>query len=384
MIKIARVDAFAIRVPILEPIKVAFGTFRDRPMVLIRVTDVDGAEGWGETWSNWPAVGAEHRARLAVDLGQALIGKEFGTAEEIFDHLTRETEVLVLQTGEVGPVAQVIAGIDIAIWDLHARKLDEPLCRLLSQKAASHVPVYATGINPDRPEDFAAARKAEGHRAFKLKIGFGRDLDLQNIAAVRDAIGPEAHFMLDANQSLTLPAALDIIELAAKHDITWLEEPLRVDAANNDWWLLAEFSSIPLAGGENLRGGQFDEWMARGELKFYQPDITKWGGVTGCMRVARKAVQEGLVYCPHVFGGGIANLASLHALAAAGGGGWLELDCHPNAGRELILRDLLPVSDGGVPVPDAPGLGTSVDLSDFAPFVTWASDNTLATQRKAG
>ena len=64
------IEAFCIRVPVKMPIKVAFGTFRDRPMVLLRVVDTEGVEGWGEVWANWPASGAEHRARLAIDLGE--------------------------------------------------------------------------------------------------------------------------------------------------------------------------------------------------------------------------------------------------------------------------------------------------------------------------
>lgn len=76
-IRIAKVEAFAYRVPIAVPIKVAFGTFRDRPFVLVRVTDTDGAEGWGEIWCNWPSVAAKHRARLAVGLGERLAGRRF-------------------------------------------------------------------------------------------------------------------------------------------------------------------------------------------------------------------------------------------------------------------------------------------------------------------
>ncbi|SDD26936.1 mandelate racemase/muconate lactonizing enzyme family protein [Ruegeria marina] len=371
---IARIDAFAFRVPIAQPIKVAFGTFRDRPMVLVRVTDTEGAEGWGEVWSNWPAVGAEHRARLAVDLGQALVGKSFGDPAEAFDHLTQLTEVLVLQTGEVGPVAQVIAGIDIALWDMSARRAGKPLARLLSDTPMQRIPVYATGINPDGAAEFAAARYAEGHRAFKLKIGFGRARDLANIAEVRAAIGPAAEFMIDANQSLSPADAAEMARAAAEHHLRWFEEPMRVDTPLDDWDALAKASPIPLAGGENLRGGDFDIWFARKALRYYQPDITKWGGVTGCMRVARAAAKTGAVYCPHVFGGGIASLSSLHALAAAGGEGNLEMDCHPNAGRELIVGDLLPVSEGTVPLPAGLGLGTEPDLAALSPFATWTSD----------
>ena len=99
------IEAFAYRVPIGTPIKVSFGTFRDRPMVLVRVVDSDGAEGWGEAWCNWPAVGAEHRARLASDIGERLLGRTFASPDQPFHALTSELEVLVLQTGEVGPIA---------------------------------------------------------------------------------------------------------------------------------------------------------------------------------------------------------------------------------------------------------------------------------------
>lgn len=378
MIRITAIDSFAHRVPLDSPLKVAFGNFRDRPMVMVRLTDADGAEGWGEVWANWPAVGAEHRARLAADLGQALIGKEFARPEDIFEHLSRITGVLVLQTGEVGPITQVIAGIDIAAWDLFARRQGKPLYRCLTDRQVDRVPVYTTGINPDSPEKFVTARYAEGHRAFKLKVGFGRDLDLRNIAAIRDAAGPEIEFMVDANQSLSPVAARDFAEAAAPYNIGWFEEPIRVDTPAEDWRALSEASPIPLAGGENLRDEQFERWIDDGLLQVIQPDITKWGGVTGCFGVARRTEASGLRYCPHVFGGGLASLASLHLLASVDCNGTLEFDSHPNAGRERIIGDLLPVSDGTVPVPQTPGLGAVPDLSALEEFQTWPSVATSA------
>jgi L-alanine-DL-glutamate epimerase-like enolase superfamily enzyme len=371
-IRIARVEAYAYRVPIAAPIKVAFGTFRDRPFVLVRVVDEDGAEGWGEAWCNWPAVGAEHRARLAADLGERLVGRGFASPDEAFHALSSELEVLVLQTGEVGPIAQALAGIDIALWDLAARRRGVPLYRALGAAAhAASVPVYATGINPDAPERFAAARRAEGHRAFKLKIGFGRELDLRNLAALREALGPSAVLMTDANQALTPEAAQDLARAAAPLDLLWLEEPIRVDAPATAWRELAAASPIPLAGGENLRGEALRD-AAEGEvLRVVQPDLTKWGGLSGNMLVAREAVRRGKMFCPHVFGGGVALLASLHALAAAGGDGLLEFDCHPNAGRELVVGDLLPVREGSVPVPQGPGLGTTPDRGALDRYRTW-------------
>lgn len=370
-ITLASIEAFAYRVPIQTPIKVAFGTFRDRPFVLVRVVDVDGIEGWGEAWCNWPAVGAEHRARLAVDIGERLVGRSFESPEQAFNELTSQLEVLVLQTGEVGPIAQAVAGIDIALWDLAARKAGQPLHRHLGGKPVDSVPVYATGINPDEPERFAAARYEEGHRAFKLKTGFGHDLDLRNLRAMREAIGDRAELMCDANQALSLQAAIAFARAIAPLRLGWFEEPLRVDAPASDWRALAAASSTPLAAGENFHGAQFDEANKSDVLRVIQPDVTKWGGVTGNLRVARAAVAAGKRYCPHYFGGGISLLASLHVLAAAGGTGLLEFDCHPNAGRELIVGSLLPVSEGRVPVPTGPGLGATPDRDGLERYRTW-------------
>lgn len=370
-IRLARVEAYAYRVPIANPIKVAFGTFRDRRFVLIRVVDEDGMEGFGEAWCNWPSVGAEHRARLIVDFGHRLIGREFASPDAAFHALSTELETLVLQTGEVGPIAPALAGIDIALWDMVARRAGVPLYRALGGADAASVPVYATGINPDGAAAFATARQAEGHRAFKLKIGFGRELDLGNLRALRQALGPDAVIATDANQALTPEAALDIAQEAAPLNLLWLEEPMRIDVSAAAWRTLAAASPIPLAGGENLRGPELREAAEGDVLHVLQPDLTKWGGFSGNLPIVRDAVRRGKPFCPHVFGGGIALLASLHALAAVGGDGLLEFDCHPNAGRELVVRDLLPVAAGRVPVPQGAGLGTTPDLAELDRYRTW-------------
>lgn len=371
-IEIASVEAFAFRVPVQTPIKVAFGTFKERPFVLVRLTDVDGHQGWGEVWANWPAVGAEHRARLTVDLGERLVGKRFDSPGDLYQKFSQSLEVLVLQTLEVGPIAQVVAGIDIAAWDLAARREGKPLHRLLSQREVTHVPVYATGINPDEPERFAAARQAEGHHAFKLKIGFGHEKDLRNLRAMREVLGTQATLTCDANQAHSLDDAIAFARDIAPLNLSWYEEPLRVDAPADHWQALARASSTPLAGGENFHDQQFDDALASDVLQVLQPDVTKWGGITGNWHVARSAVAAGKRYCPHYFGGGVSLLSSLHLLAAAGGDGLLEFDCHPNVGREAVVGQLLPVHDGKVRIPTGPGLGAEPDLAKLSRYRTWA------------
>ncbi|HKE40125.1 MAG TPA: mandelate racemase/muconate lactonizing enzyme family protein [Casimicrobiaceae bacterium] len=371
LINVKSVEAFAYRVPIATPVKVSFGTFRDRPMVLVRVATDDGAEGWGEVWCNWPAVGAEHRARLAADIGERLIGRKFESPEQGFEQLSAELEVLALQTGEPGPIASAIAGIDIALWDLTARRQRLPLYRALGAPVRDSLPVYATGINPDQPERFAADRYAEGHRAFKLKTGFDHARDLRNLRAMREALGPDAVLTCDANQALGVEAAMAFARDAAPIDIQWFEEAIRVDTPIERWRRLADASPIPLAGGENLQGREFQDAIADRVLRVIQPDVTKWGGVSGNSRVARATVGAGKRYCPHYFGGGVSLLASLHVLAAAGGTGLLEFDCHPNAGRELVVGSLLPVADGRVPVPKGDGLGATPDALALDRYRTW-------------
>ena len=371
-ITLASIEAFCFRVPVQTPIKVAFGTFRDRPFVLVHVVDTDGAEGWGEAWCNWPAVGAEHRARLVVDLGERLIGRRFASPAELFHTFSRELEVLVLQTLDVGPIAQAVAGIDIAVWDLVSRKAGKPLYRLLRDQLVESVPVYATGINPDEPEHFALARQAEGHRAFKLKTGFGHDLDVRNLREMRKALGPEAVITCDANQSHTLSSARAFCDAIEDLKLSWFEEPIRVDASEADWLALAAASRTPLAGGENFHGEQFTRALASPVLQVIQPDITKWGGVTGNWSVAHGAVAAGKRYCPHYLGGGVSLLASLHELAAPGGEVLLEFDCHPKVGREAVVDTLLPVDNGRVPVPQTPGLGAVPDIEALGRYKTWS------------
>lgn len=370
-IRLARVEAYSFRVPLAAPITVSFGKFRDRPFVLVRAVDADGTEGWGECWCNWPSVGAEHRARLAADFGERLIGREFATPEDAYATLTKELDVLILQTGEIGPISQAVSGLDIAIWDMVARREGVPLHRALGGGKAERVPVYATGINPDGAAEYAVARAQEGHLAFKLKIGFGRERDLANLRAMREGLGKDAIIAVDANQAFDFDRAIDFAHAAAEFDLTWLEEPLRADAPPAIWRKLAAASPVPLAGGENLRG---QDLLVAAEGDVYatvQPDLTKWGGLSGNLGFMREAVKRGKRFCPHVFGGGVALIASIHALAAVGGAGLQEMDCHPNVGREAVVGDALPVRGGQVPVPQGPGLGVVPDLKALARYRTW-------------
>ena len=361
-LKISRVEAFVYRAPIETPVQASFGIMRDRPAVFVRVTDADGAEGWGEVWCNFPTVGAEHRARLVHSVFAPLVeGKSFATPEMAFLTLTGQTEVLAIQAAEPGPIAQCIAGIDIALWDLHARRLKLPLWKLLGGRSPT-VPVYASGLNPTAPEKLAAQKMAEGYRAFKLKVGFGVERDTANLEALREVIGT-LPLMVDANQAWDLETATAMAAAFEDFDLGWLEEPLRADRPWSEWQQLASETATGLAAGENMAAFHiFEKALESHALAVVQPDIAKWGGFTGCLPVAKKILGHGLRYCPHYLGGGIGLLASAHLLAAAGGDGLLEVDANPNPLRTLNCGPLERVVEGNATLTDEPGLGFAPDL----------------------
>ncbi|HET7729324.1 MAG TPA: hypothetical protein VFK48_04745, partial [Usitatibacter sp.] len=140
---VTRIAAHVFRWPVETPVRTSFGVMHDRPMVLVEAEGEGGLRGWGEVWCNFPSVGAEHRARLVGELlGPMVVGAAPATPAETFDRLTRATEVLAIQAGEPGPLAQCIAGIDIALWDLAARRAGEPLWMHLGG-SRRRVPVYA-------------------------------------------------------------------------------------------------------------------------------------------------------------------------------------------------------------------------------------------------
>lgn len=369
-IDIAAIEARLFEAPIAAPVRTSFGTMRSRPAVLVRVLDSQGMEGWGEVWCNFPSVGAQHRARLIREtVAPLLVGRRFHTPEQAWRSASSALEVLAIQSGEPGPIAQVLAGVDMALWDLAARHAAQPLYRYLGARAVSRLPVYASGLNPDRPEELGAAKWAEGHRAFKLKVGFGRDRDLANLQALRATLADDADLMVDANQAWDLQTALQMSGAIAGYRLLWLEEPIRADAPAQDWLRLAQQSPVPLAAGENMRGFEpFEAAMAQKSLAVLQPDIGKWGGFSACVPMGRQAVAAGLRLCPHWLGGGIGLIASLHLLASVGGAGLLEVDSNPNPLRELMATPFPEIADGRMQMTQGPGLGVAPDLDGLREF----------------
>jgi D-galactarolactone cycloisomerase len=370
--RISRVEAFVFRYPVKTPIRTSFGTMHNRPAVFVRVEDRDGAAGWGEAWCNFPSVGAEHRARLVEEvLAPIIIERPFDNPRAAFAEMNARTAVLAIQSGEYGPLAQAIAGVDIALWDLAARRSGEPLWRLLGGRKPT-VRVYASGINPTSPEIVVRDKLAQGHRAFKLKIGFGRGLDRRNLSALREVLGDGPHLAVDANQAWTLDEAKAAAKDLEPYRPAWVEEPLRADRPWPEWRELKNHLTRPLAAGENFASADaFHAAIAEGVLGVVQPDLAKWGGFSGCEPIARQIVAAGITFCPHFLGGGVGLAASAHFLAAVGGDGLLEVDANENPLRDDIPGSLGTVLEGRVELSDRPGLGVDLDLEALARYRVW-------------
>ena len=302
---IRSVRAFCYRYPLSTPVVTSFGRMLDRPAVFVRVEDEDGHRGWGEVWANFPSTGAEHRARIVNEiLAPAMTGFAASQPAEIFDRLTQGTSVLALQSGEPGPFAQAIAGIDLAVWDLYARRRNVALWKLLGG-AGNRIKVYASGINPAGTRRQAEAALKRGHRALKLKIGFDRAVDRANLASLRELVG-RGMLAADANQAWSKQQVLEVAPHLGEFGLAWLEEPMRADRPWQEWQDLRKGTDLPLAAGENIasRAG-FAQALGDNVLQVVQPDIAKWGGLTVCSGIARDILASGKMFCPHYLGGGI-------------------------------------------------------------------------------
>lgn len=366
---VSRLEVFVYRAPIETPVMTSFGTMHDRPAVIVRIEDTDGCFGWGEVWCNYPTCGAEHRARLVETVfAPLLIGNEFDEPADVFAHLTNKTHVLAIQSAEIGPIAQSIAGLDIAIWDLVARKEGKPLYECLGGSART-IPVYASGINPIGAVETIGHAREQGYRAFKVKIGFGHDADLATLEGAFGELSDDEELMADANQAWTVGEAQAFLRDAAAMPLGWLEEPIRADRPKEEWQTLASATEIPIAAGENIRGNADYHRKIQGRtLGVIQPDICKWGGFTANLPIIRSILESGVRYCPHYLGGGIGLIASAHLLVAVGGDGALEVDFNDNPLREGLAQPFPKMEESRIALGPEPGLGTSPDDAELAEF----------------
>ena len=369
-IRIEHIEAFCLRAEVDGLPTSSLGTMAARNGLLVRVQDGDGGFGWGEIWCNFPPHAGQSRKQLLDGvIAPDVLGKSFEGPGDVRKYLEGRWSIMATHVGEPGPFGHCIAGLDMAAWDLAARRAGRPMSHFLAEVEPASVKVYASTLNPNRASELAQDHVADGHRAFKLKVGIdpGKDDDL--VRTVREAVGTGPAIMVDANQTWSVTEAVAALDRLSDYQLTFAEEPIAAATPLSEWARLAEEVATPLAAGENIcADAAYADHLQAGALAYYQPDVAKWGGIGGCYAVGRKVIENGRIYCPHYMGTGVGLAASLHLLAAVGGEGFVELDSNDNPLRTDLCDLNLDVTEGRVRVPRGDGIGVVPDVGALARY----------------
>ena len=367
MTTIRSVSACTARVPLNVPTTFSTRRVLAREYALVRVTGDDGVEGIGFCYGGNNAGGLVTKAVVDL-LAPLLVGEDAHATERHWERMYAEA----LLQGRAGAVMRAISILDTAMWDRNARAAGLPLYKYLGAHRTGVVPAYASGgyyIDGKTPKmlgEEMARYVSMGFRAVKMKVG-GLDerQEEERVKAAREAIGPDVLLMLDANNAWKdLPTALRHVRAYEPHDPYWIEEPFGPDDIDNHA-RLAVATPVTVATGEIEVGRwRFKELLEKGAAAILQTDAAVCGGISEWRRIAATAASFGVNICPHWF-----HDLHIHLVASSPNGQFVEFfpDSEVLNFRRLIDRQL-EVRDGGVVLPEGPGLGFDFDKKAVASF----------------
>jgi D-galactarolactone cycloisomerase len=287
----------------------------------------------------------------------------------------RVTEKLHQNTfwmGHGGTLTHTISGIDIALWDVFGQVTGQPIGRLLGGTYRTKVKAYAS-ILMEMPELMAertAYYRGQGFRAIKIGWGpFGRvsaKLDEEIVKAARAGAGDDCLLMVDAGASDAFWAqglnwAVNTAQMLKAYDVTWFEEALRPDAVD-DFRALRERSPVPIATGECItRRQSFLPWFERRALDIVQPDVTKVGGISEQIQIARMANAFGVKYIGHGWNTAVGLAADLQLAAAIPTADLVEYIGGSPYVDDIVEGGWSLDAEGMLAIPDKPGLGITLN-----------------------
>lgn len=333
---------------------------RGQVSTLVHILAEDGAEGWGEAFGLPTPLAAT--AMVNDIIAPVVAGAELADPATMLADL--RAYFIALGQG-AGPAMEALSGVDIALWDLHARRAGKPLATLLGATPGPVV-TYASpvGFQPTPGDSAAAARTlcAEGFRAIKIKVGRGVAMDAEHVAAVREAVGPDITLMCDANCGYDPQAAREAARALSASNIAWLEEPIRPDD-HEELAAIRRDSPVPIAGGENEFTPEAQARLAKaGAVDILQPNIARIGGVSGLLAVGALCAGRGLRLAPHGVGTCVAVAAAVHACRAAAGFMTYEANRLLNPLRDQLGEQPQECRDGMLVAADRIGHGGTPNL----------------------
>ena len=331
-------------------------------LVTAKVRCDTGDEGLGYTYTIGKGGAAIH-ALLERDVVPGLLGADARCIEELWEQMWWRLHYV----GRGGIAVWAISAVDIALWDLKARRAGEPLWRFLGGHSP-RVKAYAGGIDLQLPLDGLKEQTRKnlerGFRAIKMKVGRPRlSEDIERVAAMRELLGPDIPLMVDANMRWTVAEAIRASRALAEFDVFWLEEPTIPDDIEGHARITRE-GALPIATGENLHSiYEFQRMIAGGGVSFPEPDVSNIGGITSWMKVAHLAEAHNLSVTTH----GVHDL-HVHLLAAVPNASYLEAH---GFGVERYIKHPMVFEDGDTLAPERPGHGVEFD---------WAAMEALRVQ----
>ena len=361
--KIIDVKTYPVVYPVQDPFSNGMRTTRMRPFGIVEVITDAGITGWGE--------GASIAPRAAIQ--SQIIGRDPFHYEVIWEGLQHQG----VDTG-------AISGIDIALWDIMGKALKLPIHTLLGGAFRTQVQAYATGLFRRDVADHTAALSAEakgyadaGFKAMKMKVGFGPDYDIKNVAAVRRAIGDNILLAVDANCAYDRGSAIAVGQRMVENNLLWFEEPISSDDVEG-YIEIRRALKVRISGAEQLRGHRaFRRMVQERALDIIQPDVCICGGFTEYRKIAAMASANHVRVIPHMFGTAIRLAATLQLLAAQPDSprahepfpALLEYDMSENALRTELAQEPVRHNAGIVVIPQGPGLGLEINREVLAKYV---------------
>ncbi len=336
--------------------------------VLVRVHTDEGITGLGEIDSS-PSVAkaiidAPPSHKICSGLAALLVGENPLEIGRLWQKMYRGS----LYFGRRGAAIHAISGVEIALWDIAGKAAGKPVHALLGGARRKSIKAYASTLMPDTPDEAARVVEAQLRAGFKaVKLGWGplgksAALDVALVAAARKAGGPDFDLMLDVGKGWTSAReGIDRARRMQEHNLYWIEEPFWPDDYDK-YAALAAAVPTPIAGGEEETTlADFERLAEKGHVEVLQPDVTRAGGISECLRVADYARRKGRRCVLHAWSTGIIKAATLHVLAAMDEAEYMEYCVQTTDLNQKLVAEKFPLKDGHVAIPDRPGLGIELD-----------------------